>query len=335
MTEAPNVPDERLGAVLQERYGITPATLTFLPLGADSASAVYRVETLAGKSYLLKLRAEGGFSPTSLTVPAFLQSRGLPAILAPIPTLDGALWVEIESFAVTLYPFIEGQSAARLGLTTAQWRQFGAAVGGFHRLALPSELSQTLPTESFTPSRWSHLPKLEAAVTQGRFASDLEREFAAFWTAHRAEIRALVEQVEHLSHQLRKRPHSKVLCHADLHTWNLMLDASRQPWIIDWDETILAPKERDLMFVVGGISRKLITPAATEAFLEGYGVTEIDPLLLTYYRHAWAVQDIAAYGEQVLYQAGLSEASRLEGLQGLMRIFEPGEIVSIALKSRA
>lgn len=26
-------------------------------------------------------------------------------------------------------------------------------------------------------------------------------------------------------------------------------------WIVDWDEVILAPKECDLMFVVGGIGR--------------------------------------------------------------------------------
>lgn len=334
MREAPNVQDERLIRVLQERYGISTANLSFLPLGNDSASSVYRVETPAGERYLLKLRTEGGFSLPSLTLPAFLHNQGQSAILAPVPTVDGALWVAIDSFVAAVYPFIDGQSAARLGLTPSEWRQFGDHVGRFHRLDLPPELRQSLPTESFIPSRWSLVPDLAAAVTQGRFATDVEREFAAFWTAHQGEISSLVEQVERLGHQLRHRSHSFVLCHADLHTWNLMLDATRQLWIIDWDETILAPKERDLMFVVGGISSRLVPPAATEAFLEGYGETAIDPLLLAYYRYAWAVQDIASYGEQVLFLPGLSESSRLEGLRGLMRIFEPGEIVSIALGTK-
>lgn len=332
MRELPQVAEERLIRVLQEQFGITPAALSFLPLGNDSASFVYRVEASGGMAYLLKLRAEGGFSLPSLTVPAFLHSQGLSSILAPMPTIDQALWVEIEGYAATLYPFIEGQTAARLHLTLAEWRQFGAVVSQFHRLEPTSEVQQGLLSESFTPSRWSLLPDLEAAVTHGRFMTGVEREFADFWGVNQAEIKRLIEGAQQLGQQLRQGTASLVLCHADLHTWNLMLDANRQLWLIDWDETILAPKERDLMFVVGGISRKLVTPAETEAFREGYGETLIDPLLLAYYRYAWAVQDIAAYGEQVLLLPGLSEASRREALQGFMRIFEPGEIVSIALE---
>ena len=91
-----------------------------------------------------------------------------------------------------------------------------------------------------------------------------------------------------------------VLCHADLHTWNVMIDGDGELWLIDWDEVIRAPKERDLMFVVGGISTSLIQPHETEWFFEGYGETTVDPLALSYYRHAWAVQDIGSYGEASL-----------------------------------
>ena len=52
-----------------------------------------------------------------------------------------------------------------------------------------------------------------------------------------------------------------VLCHADLHAWNVLLDTDRQLWLVDWDETILAPKERDLMFVVGGIGNDVMRDA--------------------------------------------------------------------------
>jgi spectinomycin phosphotransferase len=84
------------------------------------------------------------------------------------------------------------------------------------------------------------------------------------------------------------------------------------------------------MFVVGGIGHGLVRPHETEAFFEGYGRTAIDPLLLAYYRVAWAVQDLAAYGEQVLMAPGLGEASRRDALDGLMSLFEPGNIVEIA-----
>jgi spectinomycin phosphotransferase len=102
---------------------------------------------------------------------------------------------------------------------------------------------------------------------------------------------------------------------------------------VDWDETVLAPKERDLMFVVGGIGRDLVSPSKTVCFFEGYGESTIDPLALTYYRYAWAVQDMAAYGERIFFLPGLSEESRRDAMHSFVDMFESGNIVDIALRS--
>jgi spectinomycin phosphotransferase len=91
-----------------------------------------------------------------------------------------------------------------------------------------------------------------------------------------------------------------------------------------------APRERDLMFVVGGIGHGLVRPHDTERFLQGYGETGIDPRLLAYYRTAWAVQDLAAYGEEVLLTPALGQETRRAALEGLMGLFEPGNIVDLA-----
>jgi spectinomycin phosphotransferase len=124
-----------------------------------------------------------------------------------------------------------------------------------------------------------------------------------------------------------------VLCHADLHTWNVLVDAEQHLWIVDWDEAILAPRERDLMFVVGGIGHGLVHPSDTERFFQGYGETSIDPDLLAYHRSAWAVQDIAAYGEQALLTPGVAEQSRHGAVEGFRDLFEPGNIADLALGS--
>jgi spectinomycin phosphotransferase len=123
------------------------------------------------------------------------------------------------------------------------------------------------------------------------------------------------------------------LCHADLHTWNVLLDTAQQLWLVDWDETILAPKERDLMFIVGGIGRGLVNPHETACFLQGYGSTLINPLALAYYRYAWAVQDMIEYGEQVFLLPDLGQQSRRAALHGFTSMFEPGNIVDIAFAS--
>jgi hypothetical protein len=64
------------------------------------------------------------------------------------------------------------------------------------------------------------------------------------------------------------------------------------------------------MFFVRGIGAGLIEPHETEWFLEGYGDHAVDPLALSYYRHAWAVQDIGGYGESVFLTPDIGDESR-------------------------
>ena len=122
-----------------------------------------------------------------------------------------------------------------------------------------------------------------------------------------------------------------MLCHADLHTWNVLVEDAGRLWIADWDEAVLAPRERDLMFVVGGgIGHGLVGPSEEASFLEGYGQVTADPALLAYYRCAWAVQDIAAYGEQALLSPTAGEATRRAAVEGFEDLFAPGNIVDLA-----
>jgi spectinomycin phosphotransferase len=103
--------------------------------------------------------------------------------------------------------------------------------------------------------------------------------------------------------------------------------------VVDWDEVIRAPKERDLMFLVGGIDARLIEPHETEWFFEGYGDVAVDPLALSYYRHAWAVQDVGGYGERVFLTFDIGEESRSHAARILLGLFDPGGIVELALAS--
>jgi aminoglycoside phosphotransferase family enzyme len=44
-------------------------------------------------------------------------------------------------------------------------------------------------------------------------------------------------------------------CHADLHTWNVLLGVDQQMWIVDCDEKMLTSKERAFidLFASGNI----------------------------------------------------------------------------------
>jgi spectinomycin phosphotransferase len=203
-----------------------------------------------------------------------------------------------------------------------------------HAVPPAPELTRTVGREAFRPAGCEVAAGLEALLATAAPEDGVAWELAAFWRPRREAVRALVDRADATGRRLARSAAPWVLCHGDLHTWNVLVDAERRLWVVDWDEAVLAPKERDLMFVVGGIGRGLVGPGDTECFFQGYGQAAVDRHLLAYYRCAWAVQDIAAYAEQVLLSPELGAESRRAALDGFKRLFEPGNVVELAAASR-
>lgn len=293
-----------LEAAVEAAYGVT-GRLVAMEGGYDSAATVYRL----GADHVLKARRGRPYEP-GVVVPAALAEQGMPGIPAPIGTVDGRLWTSTGNgeLGLTLHPFIEGTTAAAIGLSPDQWRQFGAMVRRLHDAELPVA---GLPAER-------HQPKWGGA---DRTWDDARAVVPCLGDDHRNTFARLIDDAEKLATELPDSPH--VLCHADLHTYNVLVDPADGLWLLDWDEVMLAPRERDLMFVTGGgISRELVSPDAERAFASGYGDVRLDADALRYYRLTWAVQDIADYGTRAA--AGDPDAARM-----LRLVFEPGQIVDL------
>jgi spectinomycin phosphotransferase len=331
MKHPPELPDDPIIGALRDGFGVEAAALVPLPIGNDADSWAYRVEVAQAPSWFLKVRA-GANPDRGAAVPSHLHRHGVPHVLAPLATRTGAPTVRMGRFALALYPLLDAQAGAEVGLSPAQWRELGATVRQVHAVPPAPELTRLVGWEAFRPSRRELLPDLEAALAAAGPGDPVAAELAGFWRARRDLIGALVDRADQLGRQLAGESFPQVLCHADLHTWNVLVDPDRELWIVDWDEAVLAPRERDLMFVVGGIGHGLVGPGDTDRFLQGYGRVDLDPRLVAYYRCAWAVQDIAAYGEQVLLAPGLPEASRRAQLAGFEDLFAPGNIVDYAAR---
>ena len=94
----------------------------------------------------------------------------------------------------------------------------------------------------------------------------------------------------------------------------------------------MAPKERDLMFIGGGVANIWNNPREEEFFYKGYGNTNINRVILAYYRHERIVEDIAEYGQALLLTSDGGE-DRLEMYKHFMDMFEPDGVVDIAFKT--
>ncbi len=115
----------------------------------------------------------------------------------------------------------------------------------------------------------------------------------------------------------------------DIHGGNILINDNDELYIVDWDNPILAPKERDLMFIGGGIDEIWKSQREEAVFYEGYGKTDINLSALTYYRYERVIEDLAAYGEQLLL-TDEGGADREEAYRRFTVNFEPGQTIEIA-----
>src|SRR4051794_34240173 len=75
----------------------------------------------------------------------------------------------------------------------------------------------------------------------------------------------------------RAEPSPGGIAHTDPHLGNVVVDATAQPWLLDWDDVALASRERDLVFSRVGVPFfGPVTPAERGAFDDGYGAVDVD-----------------------------------------------------------
>ena len=307
MREQPKISENLLRACLRDQYTLSPLTLEFLPRGLDYDAGVYRVVNEQGTAYLLKATSRS-LDEASCLVPRYLRDQGIPAVVAPIPTSLGALWTRAEEWTVIVYPFIDGECSLT-GMTNAQWKEVGSIFQRIHQVRLPaSSGSSSLRKERFDPTEYTqgiHLFETQHVQEVGS-ASASQRALRSSWKAHQSTIHTAMDHLQQLAEVLQSRTLPYVICHADLHARNLIRDPSGHVFVIDWDEVMLAPKERDFIF--------LREPHA-EAFFQGYTGAEVDWRLLTYYLWERVVQDLLYLAHNVCFRDDWTEETRVQVAQ--------------------
>lgn len=263
-------------------------------------------------------------------VSRFLKDNGIEQVVAPLLTNTGELWASIDGFGLIVYPFIKGTEAMQVGLSEAQWMEFGSILKRIHITELPTVVSQYVHRETFVPP-WSRMAqKLHKQANELDFGDPYQKELAALWKENNETIQTLIEQTEFIGKHLRQMDLEFVLCHADIHTANILLTQEQDMFIVDWDDTLFAPKERDLMFVLGTDS---IPTREEQMFFYGYGNVEISRLALAYYRYEWCVQEIGDFGTRVFLTEDVGESTKRDALEGFRKLFLHGDVIELALST--
>ena len=330
MLTKPDIKDKLIISRVQDEYTLHVSTLTFLPLGADMGTAVYRVVADDEIAYFLKLRK--GFDKISVTIPLFLKSQGIKEIIAPLKTKSNRGWADFGEYKIILYPFIEGKNGFEMELSDSHKRVFGAALKAIHSVQLPSELKAQIPQETYSPKYREQVKGFQRQVENTTFGDVNAAKLANFIKSKRNEIDRLIKRTEELASEIEDQSHELVLCHTDIHGGNILITNDNRFYIVDWDAPLLAPKERDLMFIGGGIDYIWKSKRDESIFYEGYGKTDIDFPMMAYYRYERVIEDLAAYAEQLLL-TDEGGADREEAYRRFTGNFEPGQTIEIGAKT--
>ncbi|MCW3841267.1 phosphotransferase [Micromonospora yasonensis] len=324
--------DQPLVARVAEAFGLTLVTAVPVDLGADPAARLWRATSADGGGYAVKLTSGG--TPAGLVVTARLAAAGVPGIAASLTTRDGRLSAVHDGRRLTVTPWVSDRPAPAGGMRPAHWRAYGAVLAAAHAVPVTDALAG-LPREDHT-----HAAVADAVRGTDRRLRAVDdradrwtREVATGWQGVAADLARLLSAVDRLGTELRARPAELVVCHGDPHLGNLLLGAEGQVWLIDWDDAVLAPRERDLMFVLGGGPAFAPDGRVDEAaFRDGYGPVRPDPLRLAYHLGVRALDDIWSWSADVA-DPDRPEADRVRALRIVAGLLSPSGLVTLARRA--
>lgn len=323
--------EQRLIDCLKINYGIEVATLTVFPLGADMHALVYKAQTHNQTSYFVKLK-HGHHHDISAIIIELLSNAGIQQIIPIVKTVCGQASQRLDDFTLTVSPFVDGRDGFSRDLTEDQWYTLGKVMRQIHEINVPLSIQAKIRRESYSPKWRQAVQSLYPLIESEPSGDMVSVNLLTFMKKHAAAIHRLVDRSEQLAQKVQGQSSQFVLCHSDLHGGNVLIDKNDSFYIVDWDDPIIAPKERDLMFIGGGVANVWNKPCEKELFYKGYGKAEVNRTLLAYYRHERIVEDIALYAQQLLLTM-TGGRDRVKWYKQFIAQFDPQGVVEIAFKT--
>ncbi len=333
MLERPAIDDEALASAVGNAYGMDVGSVSFLPIGFDIDTAVFQLTTQGNQCFFLKLR-KGGFDQSSVAIPRYLFDQGISGIAAPLRTKDGQLHRMFDRYRMMVYPYLQGENGFDVPLSKDQWGMLGQTLHAIHNVPLPDRLRQPLRRETFSPIWRDLLSWYLQLVSKQTFADVYADKLASLLCRQQVRMTHLVTRAAKLFAELIREPPPYVLCHGDIHGGNVMVDGVDVVNVVDWDTLLLAPKERDLMFVGGGVGGVWNDPQEVQWFYEGYGGEPVNMLALVYYRYERIAEDTAVTC-QALLDSQDGGADREQYYCNLVEQFDEGNVLDIAEQTDA
>jgi spectinomycin phosphotransferase len=309
--------------------------------GVDREATLWRVRDVTGRDLAVKWTSGG--TVASLAISRALAHAGVDGILAPLPASDGRSWSDRGGRRLVVLPWVHAPVALDAELEERHWVALGRLLAGVH--ALPATATTDLPSSDRPHRRLRDAVAalhrdLDEALDLGSPPDASDDPVALVLDEApmlQVVVDALLSGADHL-HAAgvwsgNGTPH--VVCHADPHLGNVLVDDEDGVWLLDWDDAVIGPREQDLLFVLDGgvLACAPVTAAQTEAFFTGYGPVEIDRHALADHRSLRALEDLVDFGLEVLAPDRHPRPTREAAYRYLRGNLAAGGVTEAALRS--
>jgi spectinomycin phosphotransferase len=262
-TEPKELDRSELKTLLAHHWSLHGVDLEYLPLGFGSHHWL-AVDSRGTRRFVTADDLFAGFQRGPDADSAFVSldrafrtatvlrhEAELEFVVAPLPDEQDVVMRRLDDrYAVTVFPFIAGESRADGSYeSSADRRHMSRILGRLH--AATERLPEDLPDkEDFAlPSRGALLEALrdlDRPWTSGPFgepARQLLRRSAR-------DLERRLREYDELAAEVAQTSESWVVTHGEPHRANVIRDARGRLLLVDWDTTLVAPRERDLRMVL-------------------------------------------------------------------------------------
>ncbi len=299
VTEPGDLDQAELNALVERHWGLRDVSLDYLPIGFGShhwravdSRGVRRFVTVDDLEAAFQAgpNTDSAFAALTRafrTAAALRDEAELDFVVAPLPDREGVVIRRLtDRYAVTLSPFIEGQSSTWGPYESPDdRRRMGGVLGRLH--AATEHVPDGLPRrEDFAlPSR--------AALSEALLDLDHHWSSGPFGEPARHLLRSAAHDIEQrlreydeLTPRVRERSEPWVVTHGEPHRANVIRNPHGGVHLVDWDTTLIAPRERDLHMV---LDRDL---TGWDEYTANAGTTSLNQEAIELYRRWWELSDI-------------------------------------------
>ncbi|MBK9122036.1 MAG: phosphotransferase [Chloroflexi bacterium] len=291
MRTPPPIPTKAIEAALHDEFEFEFPLLTFVRGGEEAWG--FKVASAQG-AFHLKIYGSVDESLLERLVAcrALRETLNTDRVVSAVPTRAGSLMFRIGGFDAALFPYLLATPLREQEWTEEQAVAIGRLIAKIHAASLDVPLTSEHFSTAAADTAQNVLDALPAALES---QDPVHHATAILLLPCEGALRREIEQLRHAAEQMRRVSVPMVVCHGDP-TWGNILFGP-EPYLIDWDDMLYAPKERDLVFFADPNNLVLA------GYRQAGGNADLDADALMYYRALWNNEEIADFGGRLLFES--------------------------------